>query len=35
VSPNTVKTQTSAIYRKLGVGSRHAAVDAARRLQLL
>jgi LuxR family maltose regulon positive regulatory protein len=35
VSPNTVKTQTSAIYRKLGVTGRQAAVQAARELRLL
>lgn len=35
VSPNTVKTQAGAIYRKLGVGSRAAAVQAARELRLL
>ncbi len=35
VSPNTVKTQCSAIYRKLGVTSRHAAVQSAREHRLL
>lgn len=35
VSPNTVKTQCNAIYRKLAVTSRHAAVQAARELRLL
>lgn len=35
VSPNTVKTQCSAIYRKLAVTSRQAAVQAARELRLL
>jgi len=35
VSPNTVKTQCSAIYRKLAVTSRHAAVQAAREHRLL
>lgn len=35
VSPSTVKTQLSAIYRKLGVSSRHHAVPAAYRLGLL
>ncbi len=35
VSPNTVKTQCSAIYRKLGVASRRAAVQAAREHRLL
>ncbi|MET3861784.1 LuxR family maltose regulon positive regulatory protein [Dietzia sp. 2505] len=35
VSVNTVKTQLRAVYRKLGVRSRGAAVDEARRLGLL
>jgi LuxR family maltose regulon positive regulatory protein len=35
VSLNTVKTHSSAIYRKLGVGDRKAAVQAARDLDLL
>lgn len=35
VSPNTVKTQCSAIYRKLGVSGRAAAVQAAREHRLL
>jgi ATP/maltotriose-dependent transcriptional regulator MalT len=35
VSPNTVKTQCSAIYRKLGVTNRQAAVQAAREHRLL
>jgi LuxR family maltose regulon positive regulatory protein len=35
VSPNTVKTHARVIYRKLGVGSRPAAVAAARELNLL
>jgi ATP/maltotriose-dependent transcriptional regulator MalT len=35
VSRNTVKTHSIAIYRKLGVSSRNAAVDAARELGLL
>ncbi len=35
VSPNTVKTQCNAIYRKLAVTSRHAAVQAARQHRLL
>ena len=35
VSLNTVKTHSSAIYRKLGVGNRKAAVQAARDHQLL
>jgi LuxR family maltose regulon positive regulatory protein len=35
VSLNTVKTHCSAIYRKLGVGDRKSAVQAARDLLLL
>lgn len=35
VSLNTVKTHCKAIYRKLGVGDRKAAVQAARDLDLL
>ena len=35
VSPNTVKTQCKAIYRKLAVTSRRAAVQAAREHRLL
>jgi DNA-binding CsgD family transcriptional regulator len=35
VSPNTVKTQCSSIYRKLAVTSRQAAVQAARGHHLL
>jgi LuxR family maltose regulon positive regulatory protein len=35
VSPNTVKTQCSAIYRKLAVTNRQAAVQAAREQHLL
>lgn len=35
VSPSTIKTQLSAIYRKLGVTSRHHAIPAAYRLGLL
>ncbi len=35
VSLNTVKTHCSAIYRKLGVGDRKSAVQAARELMLL
>jgi LuxR family maltose regulon positive regulatory protein len=35
VSPNTVKTQCNAIYRKLAVTSRKAAVQAARERRLL
>jgi LuxR family transcriptional regulator, maltose regulon positive regulatory protein len=32
VSANTVKTHTQAIYRKLGVSSRHDAVTRGKRL---
>ena len=35
VSPNTVKTHSSAIYRKLAVSSRADAVTEAKRLGLL
>jgi len=35
VSPNTVKTQCSAIYRKLAVTTRKGAVQAAREQRLL
>jgi LuxR family maltose regulon positive regulatory protein len=35
VSPNTVKTQAQAIYRKLDVSSRAEAVDEARNAGLL
>lgn len=35
VSPNTVKTHCAAIYRKLGVGDRKAAVQSARDLGIL
>ena len=35
VSLNTVKTQIQAIYRKLGVNSRHEAIERARQLDLL
>jgi len=35
VSPNTVKTQCSAIYRKLAVSGRQAAVQAARERRLI
>jgi LuxR family transcriptional regulator, maltose regulon positive regulatory protein len=35
VSPNTVKTQANAVYRKLGVSGRSEAVDAARACGLL
>jgi LuxR family transcriptional regulator, maltose regulon positive regulatory protein len=34
ISPNTVKTHTQAIYRKLGVSTRREAVDRARHLGL-
>jgi LuxR family maltose regulon positive regulatory protein len=35
VSPNTIKTQVSAIYRKLGVSKRTEAIEAVRQLRLL
>ena len=35
VSPNTVKTHTSAVYRKFGVSDRKSAVQVARDLRLL
>lgn len=35
VSPNTVKSQCAAVYRKLGVSGRRAAVQAARERRLL
>ena len=35
VSVNTVRTQLQSIYRKLNVNDRRAAVEAARRLNLL
>jgi len=35
VSPNTVKTQAQAVYRKLGVSSREEAVERARSIGLL
>src|SRR5205085_11077293 len=35
VSPNTIKTQVSSIYRKLGVSRRAEAITATQRLQLL
>jgi LuxR family maltose regulon positive regulatory protein len=35
VSLNTVKTQLQSIYRKLGVRSRHEAIERARQLGLL
>jgi LuxR family transcriptional regulator, maltose regulon positive regulatory protein len=35
VSLNTVKTQIQSIYRKLGVNSRHEAIERARQLDLL
>ena len=34
VSPNTVKTHTQAIYRKLGVSTRHDAVERGKQLGL-
>jgi LuxR family maltose regulon positive regulatory protein len=35
LSPNTVKSQATSIYRKLGVSSRHQAVTRSRELGLL
>jgi LuxR family maltose regulon positive regulatory protein len=35
VSPNTIKTQVSAIYRKLGVSKRTEAIETVRQLRLL
>jgi len=35
VSLNTVKTHVQSIYRKLGVSSRHEAIERARDLGLL
>ena len=35
LSLNTVKTHTRALYRKLGVQSRHAAIEEGRRLELI
>jgi LuxR family maltose regulon positive regulatory protein len=35
VSPNTIKTQVSSIYRKLGVGRRAQAIEVTTRLHLL
>jgi DNA-binding NarL/FixJ family response regulator len=35
LSPNTIKTHTRGIYRKLGVNTRHEAVEAARRVNVL
>ena len=35
VSPNTVKTHAQAIYRKLGVSSRHEAVQRGRDIGVL
>jgi len=35
VSPNTIKTQVSSIYRKLGVSRRAEAIELARRFRLL
>ena len=35
VSTNTIKTQVSSIYRKLGVSRRAEAITATQRLQLL
>ena len=35
LSPNTIKTHTAAVYRKLGVACRADAIAAARTLNLL
>jgi DNA-binding CsgD family transcriptional regulator len=35
VSPNTVKTQSQAVYRKLGVSTRNEAIIEGRRLRLI
>jgi LuxR family transcriptional regulator, maltose regulon positive regulatory protein len=35
VSPNTIKTHTQAIYRKLGVSTRHDAVAQGRQAGIL
>jgi LuxR family transcriptional regulator, maltose regulon positive regulatory protein len=35
LSPNTVKTHTQAIYRKLGVSTRHDAIARGRECQIL
>ena len=35
VSPNTVKTHAQAIYRKLGVSTRHDAVERGRQAGVL
>ena len=35
LSPNTIKTHTRSLYRKLGVNTRHEAIEAARRVNLL
>jgi LuxR family transcriptional regulator, maltose regulon positive regulatory protein len=35
ISPNTVKTHTKAVYRKLGAGSRSEAVQLARQHGLI
>ncbi len=35
VSPNTIKTQVSSIYRKLGVSRRAEAIELTQRLHLL
>jgi LuxR family maltose regulon positive regulatory protein len=35
LSVNTVKTHTRSLYRKLGVQSRHGAIEEARRRSLL
>ena len=35
LSLNTIKTHTRSLYRKLGVKTRHAAIEEARRVHLL
>jgi LuxR family maltose regulon positive regulatory protein len=35
LSLNTIKTHTRSLYRKLGVNTRHEAIEAARRMNLL
>jgi LuxR family maltose regulon positive regulatory protein len=35
LSLNTIKTHSRSLYRKLGVNSRHEAIEAARRMNLL
>jgi len=35
LSPNTIKTHTRSLYRKLGVNTRHEAIETARKMNLL